>query len=270
MSFLKSLFDGNEREVAKLRKTAAEINALESQIERLSDEELAAKTPKFREGLKPFIDKLDEAKETRRQAKDPGPQAEADIVVKAAYESLENELNRLLPEAFAVVREASKRTLHMRHYDVQMMAGTVLHLGRIAELATGEGKTLSATSPLYLNALVGKGTHLVTPNDYLAKRDAVWNAPVFTLLGLTVGVIQSFPYGAAFIYEPGLEAEDPHMNDLRPVHRSECYQCDVIYGTNAEFGFDYLRDNMARSPEECVQRDHHYANVDEMDTNQID
>src|SRR5262249_7187415 len=152
----------------------------------------------------------------------------------------------------AVVREASKRTLKMRHFDVQMMAGIVLHQGRVSELATGEGKTLSATSPLYLNALCGKSAHLVTPKDYLAKRDAVWNGPIFHLLGLTVGVIQSYPYGAAYVYEPGLVADDPHMNDLRQVHRSECYECDIIYGTNAEFGFDYLRDNMAHSLEEMV------------------
>jgi preprotein translocase subunit SecA len=270
MSFLKSLLDGNEREVARLRKTAAGINALEPRFEALSDEEMAARTEEFREALAPAVARLDEAKERRRAAKDPVEQAAADTEVKAAYASLEEELHGLLPEAFALVREASKRVLKMRHFDVQMMAGTVLHQGRVSELATGEGKTLSATSPLYLNALPGKGAHLVTPNDYLAKRDAVWNAPVFHMLGLTVGVIQSYPYGAAYVYEPGLEAEDPHLNELRPVHRRECYQCDIIYGTNAEFGFDYLRDNMAHSLEEMVQRDLHYAIVDEMDSILID
>jgi len=270
MSFLKSLLDGNEREVARLRKTVTEINALESSLTGLSDEELAAKTVEFRERLAPAVERLDAAKAQRLEAKEAPEQSHADAAVKAAFAALEDELNRMVPEAFALVREAAKRTLKMRHFDVQMIAGIALHQGRIAELATGEGKTLSATSPLYLNALPGKGVHLVTPNDYLAKRDAVWNAPVFALLGLTVGVIQSHPYGAAYVYEPGYEADDPHMNDLRAVHRSECYQCDIVYGTNAEFGFDYLRDNMARSPEEMVQRDLHFAVVDEMDSILID
>jgi len=270
MSFLKALLDGNEREVQKLRKTVAEINALEPRFEALSDEELSAKTPEFRKGLEPMIARLDEAKEQRKQAKDAPEQAEADSQVKAAFEVLEAELNRIAPEAFAVVREASKRALKMRHYDVQLIAGLALHQGRVAELATGEGKTLSATSPLYLNALAGKSCHLVTPNDYLAKRDATWNGPVYQMLGLTVGLIQSFPYGAAYVFEPGYVADDPHLNDLRPVHRSECYECDLIHGTNAEFGFDYLRDNMARSLEEMVQRDLHYAIVDEMDSILID
>src|SRR5205085_10856175 len=129
---------------------------------------------------------------------------------------------------------------------------------------------LVASLPLYQNALAGKGSHLVTVNDYLAKRDATWNGPIYHLLGLSVGVIQSYPYGAAFIYEPGLVAEDPHMNDLRPVHRSECYRADIVYGTNAEFGFDYLRDNMAHAVEELVQGDLHFAIVDEVDSILVD
>jgi len=270
MSFLKALLDGNEREVQKLRRTVAEINNLEPTFQALSDEELSAKTLEFRELLVPAIARLDEAKEARRHAKEPAAQAEADIEVKAVYAALEAELNRIAPEAFAVVREATKRVLKMRHYDVQMIAGMALHQGRVAELATGEGKTLSATCPIYLNALVGKGCHLVTPNDYLAKRDCTWNGPVYHMLGLRVGLIQSYPYGAAYVYEPGYVADDPHMNDLRPVHRSECYECDIINGTNAEFGFDYLRDNMARTTEEQVQGDLHYAIVDEMDSILID
>src|SRR3712207_5689659 len=119
----------------------------------------------------------------------------------------------------------------MRHFDVQLIGGMVLHQGRIAEMATGEGKTLVATLPVYLNALEGKGVHVVTVNDYLAKRDAVWNGPVYHLLGLTIACLQSYPYGAAFQYEPGLEAADPHMSDLRPVHRYDAYRCDILYGT---------------------------------------
>src|SRR5205823_9610596 len=174
--------------------------------------------------------KIDEARARRAEAKEPAEQDAASAEVKAAYNALQDALTTILPEAFAVVREASKRTLGMRHFDVQMIGGQVLHEGRIAEMATGEGKTLVASLPLYLNALTGKGAHLVTVNDYLAKRDATWNGPIYHLLGLTVGVIQSAssgnPHGAAFIYEPGLVAEDPHMNDLRPVYRSECYQAD--------------------------------------------
>lgn len=270
MSFLKSLFDGNEREVARLRKSVAEINSLEPTLEGLSDAELAAKTTEFRERLAPVVALLDEAQAKRGDADDLAAKAAVQAEIKAAFAAVEEELNKILPEAFAVVREASKRTLKMRHYDVQMMAGIVLHQGRVAELATGEGKTLSATSPLYLNALVGRSCHLVVPNDYLAKRDAVWNAPIYALLGLSVGVLQSHPYGAAYVYEPGYESDDPHMPHLRLVHRSECYECDLVYGTNAEFGFDYLRDNMAHSDDEMVQRHLHFAIVDEMDSILID
>src|SRR3569833_4477047 len=156
MSFLKSLFDGNEREVQRLRKIVAEINALEPETQALSDEQLSAKTPEFRERLEPYVERLDEAKANRQEAKDPAEVSAADAGVKEAYDALEAELLKILPEAFAAVREASVRRLKMRHYDVQMIAGIVLHQGRVAELATGEGKTLAATSPLYLNALVGK------------------------------------------------------------------------------------------------------------------
>src|SRR5947209_14031514 len=162
MSLLKTLLDGNEREVKKLRSMVeTKINPLEPQFEKLSNEQLAAKTEEFRERLRNG-----------------------------------QTLDDLLPEAFALVREASKRTLGQRHYDVQMIGGMVLHHGRMAEMATGEGKTLVATLPIYLNALEGKGAHLVTVNDYLAKRDAVWNGAVYHLLGLTVGCIQSHPYGS--------------------------------------------------------------------------
>ncbi len=274
MSFLKSLLDGNEREVQKLRKVAAEIHALEPRIQSLTDEQLAAKTVEFRERLQPFVARLDEAKERRREAKEPGEQSAADSQIKAAYAELEAELNRIHPEAFACCREAGKRALNMRHFDVQMIAGTVLHQGRVAELATGEGKTLSATSPLYLNALVGKGAHLVTPNDYLAKRDATWMGPLYHMLGLSVGIIQGassdHPHGSAWLYTPGHVADDPHFNDLVLIDRRSCYDCDIVYGTNAEFGFDYLRDNMAHRLEDMVQSELHFAIVDEMDSILID
>jgi preprotein translocase subunit SecA len=271
MSWLRSLIDGNEREVARLRRNIDSINVLEPEFEQLSNEQLRAKTDEFRERLEPHVKKVDEAREQRAAAKEPADQEYADAEVKSAYSSLNEALTEILPEAFAVVREASKRTIGLRHFDVQMIGGQVLNQGRIAEMATGEGKTLVASLPLYLNSLAGKGAHLVTVNDYLAKRDVVtWNGPIFHLLGLSVGVIQSFPYGAAYLYEPGYVSDDVHMNDMQPVHRRDCYMADIVYGTNAEFGFDYLRDNMAHSMDELVQRDLHYAIVDEVDSILVD
>jgi preprotein translocase subunit SecA len=235
MSLLKAILDGNEREIKRLRGVVATINSWEPKFEGLTDEQLGAKTDEFRQRL-------------------------------ANGEPLDD----ILPEAFAVVREAAKRTLGIRHYDVQMVGGLVLHQGRIAEMATGEGKTLVGTAPLYLNALDGKGVHLVTVNDYLAKRDAVWNAPIYHLLGLSVAVIQSHPHGAAYRYDPEYKPSDPHFNYLRPIHRYDAYRCDVLYGTNAEFGFDYLRDNGALALEHLVQRELNYAIVDEVDSILVD
>ena len=204
----------NERELKRLRPIVARINDLEPQIKKLSNEELKAKTGEFKERLK-------------------------------RGESLDD----LLPEAFAVVREAGRRVLGMRHFDVQLMGGIVLHEGKIAEMKTGEGKTLVATLPAYLNALTGKGVHIVTVNDYLAKRDAKWMGTLYNFLGLSVGVIVS------------------GMDD---AERKQAYACDITYGTNNEFGFDYLRDNMKYSLEDMVQREHHFAIVDEVDSILID
>src|SRR5213078_4580525 len=196
--FLTRLFgSANERTLRRLWPVVEEVNGLEESFRALPDEAFPEKTAGFRQRL-------------------------AGVEAEDAAAALEE----ILPEAFAAVREASRRTIGLRHFDVQLLGGIVLHEGKIAEMKTGEGKTLVATLPLYLNALVAKGAHLVTVNDYLARRDATWNGPIYHLLGLSVGVIQSAssgnPHGAAFIYEPGLEAEDPHMNDLRPVYRSEC------------------------------------------------
>ncbi len=173
----------------------------------------------------------------------------------------------LLPEAFALVREAAKRRLSMRHFDVQILGGVVLHEGKIAEMKTGEGKTLVATLPLYLNALSGRGAHLITVNDYLAKRDAQWMGSVYHALGLSVGVIQ---HEASFRFDPTFEASDRRLQHLRPIPRREAYRCDITYGTNNEFGFDYLRDNMTVSADHCAQRELHYAIVDEVDSILID
>ncbi|MGW6013173.1 preprotein translocase subunit SecA [Streptomyces sp. NPDC055210] len=205
---------GEGRILRRLQRTAEQIGSLEAEFEQLTDEELQSLTPEFKE----------------------------------RYEAGES-LDDLLPEAFAAMREAARRTLGMRHFDVQLMGGAALHLGNIAEMQTGEGKTLVATLPVYLNALTGKGVHLVTVNDYLAQRDADWMGRAYRFLGLTVGVIKT---------------------QSTPAERRAQYACDITYGTNTEFGFDYLRDNMAWSRDELVQRGHHFAIVDEADSILID
>jgi len=227
----KFVGDANQRELKKLEPIVEEINSLEPKLESLSDKELRLKTREFKERLQ-------------------------------AGDSLDD----LMVEAFAVVREAAKRTVYMRHFDVQLMGGIVLHQGKVAEMKTGEGKTLVATLPLYLNALEGKGVHLVTVNDYLARRDTQWMGPVYYFLGLSVGLLQQG--GKAFLYDPSYEKGD--YRHLRPVERREAYLADITYGTNSEFGFDYLRDNMATDLSQCVQRGLHYAIVDEADYILID
>jgi preprotein translocase subunit SecA len=214
MSILKAIFDGNEREIGRMRRTVERVNALEPAISALSDDELRAKTPYFRERL-------------------------------AAGETLDD----MLAEVFAVAREAGKRAAGMRHFDVQIIGGQVLYEGRIAEMKTGEGKTLVATLPVYARALEGRGVHVVTVNDYLARRDAEWMGPIYEALGLTVGIIQ---------------------HDLDSAQRRAAYNCDVTYVTNNEVGFDYLRDNMAWQVEDMVQRDLYFALVDEVDSILID
>ena len=228
----KILGDPNERVVKKFTPTVDEINSLEPEYEGLSDEQLKSVTGEFKGRLE-------------------------------GGEDLED----LLPEAFAVVREAAKRTLGQRHYDVQLMGGIVLHQGKIAEMKTGEGKTLVATLAVYLNALTGRGVHVVTVNDYLAKRDTVWMGPIYHLLGLSVGCLQ---HDTAYIYDPSFEGNDPSLNYLRPAFRREAYQADITHGTNNEFGFDYLRDNMVVDSELMVQRGLYYAIVDEVDNILID
>ena len=228
----KIIGDSNDKITKKFRPTIEAINDLEPDMERLSDSQLGAKTEEFKRRLH----------DGRR-------------------------LDDLLPGAFAVVREAAKRTLGQRHYDVQLMGGIVLHQGMIAEMKTGEGKTLVSTLPVYLNSLTGQGVHVVTVNDYLAKRDAVWMGPIFNLLGLSVACLQ---HDTAYRYEPSFEDADPGLNHLHPVNRREAYHTDVTYGTNNEFGFDYLRDNMVVDPDMVVQRGLNYTIVDEVDNILID
>jgi preprotein translocase subunit SecA len=236
-----SLFarDPNKRSIEEYSPLVAEINALEGSFEALSDQALKEKTVEFKSRL----------------ANGAG-------------------LDDLLPEAFAAVREASKRSLGLRHYDVQIIGGIALHEGSIAEMRTGEGKTLVATLPLYLNALAGNGAHLVTVNDYLARRDARWMGPVYTSLGLSVGVLQMSSLGEntqpAFMVDLAAESTQEIEHQLRRVPRREAYFADITYGTNSEFGFDYLRDNMTMTLDERVQRGHVYAIVDEVDNVLID
>lgn len=227
-----NLLDSNERELKRLRPTVTRINELEPDFEKLDDAQLRAKTDEFKTRL-------------------------------AGGESLDE----VLPEAFATVREASKRTLRQRHFDVQLMGGIVLHQGKVAEMKTGEGKTLVATLPLYLNSLTGQGCHLVTVNDYLAKRDPHWMGPIFHALGVSVASIQ---HEAAYLYDPDYDSGDEKWQSLRPVTRRQAYEADVTYGTNNEFGFDYLRDNMVVDLSQCVQRPFNYAIVDEVDNILID
>ncbi len=233
LKFLSNILgDSNEKEVRRLEPLVDEINALEAPMEALSDEQLRAKTDEFRGRL--------DSGET---------------------------LDDILPEAFAAVREASRRHTGLRHFDVQIIGGVVLHSGKIAEMKTGEGKTLVASLPLYLNAIGGRGAHLVTVNDYLAKRDAQWMGPIYDALGLSVAVLQ---HDASFIYSAERVSEAPNMEHLVPCTRREAYYADITYGTNHEFGFDYLRDNMAADLARCVQRELHYAIVDEVDNILID
>ncbi len=246
--------DPNRREIDNLSEIVSQINDLEDQYGKLSDEALRAKSDEFRNIIADRTRNILDENEQRQQIKDV--------------------LDELVPDVFAAVREASKRTIGLRHYDVQLVGGIVLHQGKISEMRTGEGKTLVATLPLYLNALTGKGVHLITVNDYLARRDARWMAPIYNLLGMSVGVLQIAARTEngkkAFLVD--LERESPHedQNQLRMVPRNEAYLADITYGTNSEFGFDYLRDNMGMSLEERVQRGHYYAIVDEVDNVLID
>ena len=246
--WFSSLFDSNDKQLKQLQPLVIKINSLEPEFQKLSDTELSSKTVLFRQRY-------------------------------IAGESLDD----LLPEAYAAVRESAKRTIKQRHYDVQLIGGIVLHQAKIAEMKTGEGKTLVATLPLYLNSLSGKGCHLVTVNDYLAKRDCYWMGPIYNMLGVSVACINarqdtghSFP---SYIYDTDYNSDDPKWKHLRPflsppnqphIARREAYRADITYGTNNEFAFDYLRDNMVLDLSQCVHRPFSYAIVDEVDNILID
>src|SRR5687768_14137984 len=232
--FKKVLGDPQVRTIKRLKKRVREVNALEDKYKKLSDKDLKAQTDKLKKRLK------------------------------------KESLDKLLPDAFAVVREAATRTIKIRHFDVQLIGGMVLHEGNIAEMKTGEGKTFVATLPVYLNALTGKGTHVVTVNEYLAQRDAGWMAGVYHFLGLSTGVIIA---DQSFIYDPNFtnsEHDDERFRHLKPCSRRDAYAADITYGTNNEFGFDYLRDNMVSDAEQLRQRELHFAIVDEADSILVD
>ena len=264
-----------ERDIKRLEPLIEEINALEPDISRLSDQELRAKTEEFRSRIgekeKEFAEEI---KELRRGILEAVSPKEKERLKERLKEKRNRIFEDILPGAFAVVREAGKRTINMRHFDVQLMGGIVLHQGKIAEMATGEGKTLVATLTAYLNGLTGEGVHIVTVNDYLARRDTEWMGPIYDFLGLSVGCIQ---HDKSFLFDLSLSESGEWELDkvgsgvyLRPVSRQEAYQADVTYGTNNEFGFDYLRDNMAIRIEDRVQRKLSYAIVDEVDSILID
>jgi preprotein translocase subunit SecA len=239
VKWLSGLIDSNEREVRRLQPLVDDINSLEPEFEKLGDAELRANADAFKARLKDG-----------------------------------ESLDEILPEAYAAVREAAKRTIRQRHFDVQLVGGIVLHQGKIAEMKTGEGKTLVATLPLYLNALTGQGCHVVTVNDYLAKRDCHWMGPIYHALGVSVACINAQQAtgqpAPSYIYDPSFESEDQKWRFLRPITRRQAYEADITYGTNNEFGFDYLRDNMVWDLAQCVQRPLTYAIVDEVDNILID
>ncbi|MBQ1387295.1 preprotein translocase subunit SecA [Candidatus Saccharibacteria bacterium] len=257
--FLQGVFgDAQKKTLKRLWKRAQEINKLEPKYEKMSDEELAEQTEEFKRKIDKALKVARAEQGINKTGKKRPPVSDVKI------------LNELLPEAFAVAREAAKRVAGLRPYDVQLIGGMVLHEGAVAEMKTGEGKTLVAMLPAYLNGLTGRGVHVVTVNDYLAQRDAGWNGPIYDFLGMSVGVIinnASFVYDAEYENE---EHEDERFRHLRPATRKEAYAADITYGTNNEFGFDYLRDNMTSEVQYLRQRGLNFAIVDEVDSILID
>ena len=267
--FLQTIFgDAQKKTLKRLYKKVEEINKLEKKYEKMSDEELSDQTEILKQKLAKLTKKSEAevAKETISEKSSKKPKRKK----ATSQELLQKSLDSILPDTFAVCREATRRVLGMRHYDVQLIGGIVLHEGCVAEMKTGEGKTLVALLPAVLNALTGRGVHVVTVNDYLAQRDAGWNGPVYDFLGLSVGVIIN---NASFVYDKNYDNEehgDERFRHLRPATRKDAYLADITYGTNNEFGFDYLRDNMASEVKYLRQRELNFAIVDEVDSILID
>ena len=267
MKLLSRFIDSNDRELRRIQPQVDAANALESEYEALSDDEIRATFAEIRDeirelaaGEEPSDDELNHPdRERRNDLRKERRRRENERLNKA--------LDDVLPEVFAMTREAMKRTLDMRHFDVQFIGGAVLHQGKIAEMRTGEGKTLVAPLAAILNALTGRGVHVVTVNDYLARRDPQWMGPIFHFLGVSVGMIT---HEASYVFEPDYPTNDERLVNLRPVTRREAYAADVTYGTNNEFGFDYLRDNMVVELDQRVQRERSFAIVDEVDNILID
>jgi preprotein translocase subunit SecA len=267
LGFLSRFVDSNERELHRIQPLVDQANALEPELEALSDEEIRSRVADIRAEILE-AGREDEPSEDELEHPDPERRRElAKARHRKALDRAQAAMDEALPEVFAAAREAMKRTLGMRHFDVQLIGGAVLHQGKIAEMKTGEGKTLVAPLALILNALTGRGAHLVTVNDYLARRDAQWMGPIYHFLGVSVGIIT---HDTSYVFEPGYPTTDERLINLRPVERREAYAADVTYGTNNEFGFDYLRDNMVVELEQRVQRGQAFAIVDEVDNILID
>ena len=267
LGFLNRFVDSNEREIKRIQPVVDEANELEPGLEALSDAEIRSRFDELRSEILE-IAQPDEPSDDELHH----PDLERRRELAKARRTKENEriqagLDNVLPDVFAMAREAMRRTLGMRHFDVQLIGGAVLHQGKIAEMRTGEGKTLVGPLAAILNAMTGRGVHVVTPNDYLARRDPQWMGPIFHFLGVSVGMIT---HDASFVFEPGYPTSDERLVNLRPVERREAYAADVTYGTNNEFGFDYLRDNMVAELDQRVQRGRSFAIVDEVDNILID
>ncbi len=267
MKFLSRFVDSNDRELRRIQPWVDEANALEAEFEAMTPEQMQAQFAEIREEVRaaaqpeePSDDELHHEDLERRRELTKARR-------KRENERLQKALDDVLPEVFAMAREAMKRTLEMRHFDVQLVGGAVLHQGRISEMRTGEGKTLVAPLAAILNSLSGHGVHIVTVNDYLARRDPQWMGPIYHFLGVSVGMIT---HDASYVFEPGYPTTDERLINLRPVERREAYAADVTYGTNNEFGFDYLRDNMVVDLPQRVQRERSFAIVDEVDNILID
>jgi preprotein translocase subunit SecA len=267
MHFLSRFVDSNDRELRRIEPLVEEANEFEAEIQALSDEEIRSRFAALREEVleaaqpdEPSDDELHHPDLERRRELTKERR-------KHEQERIQEALDDVLPDVFAMGREAMKRTLTMRHFDVQLIGGVVLHQGKIAEMRTGEGKTFVPTLAAALNAMTGRGVHIVTVNDYLARRDPQWMGPVFHFLGLSVGMIT---HDASYVFEPGYPTTDERLINLKPVERREAYAADITYGTNNEFGFDYLRDNMVVELDQRVQRERAFAIVDEVDNILID
>jgi preprotein translocase subunit SecA len=267
MRFLSRFVDSNDRELRRIQPLIDEANELEPEISALTDEEIRERFDQIRQEIR---DVAEPGEPSEEELTHPDLERRREIAKarhKAELKELQGALDEVEPDVFAMAREAMRRTLGMRHFDVQLIGGVVLHQGRIAEMKTGEGKTFVPTLAAALNSVTGHGVHVVTVNDYLARRDAQWMGPVYHFLGISVGIIT---HDTSYVYEPGYPTTDERLMNLRPVTRREAYAADVTYGTNNEFGFDYLRDNMVQDLAERVQRERSFAIVDEVDNILID